>query len=88
MSRGFGSGAVSAHHGQEAALSTSVNQFAVGQSVDFLPGHSANPSSLGLYTVVRVMPWEQAGWHYHIQNSQDRHIRSAHEHQLKAAQRA
>jgi hypothetical protein len=64
-------------------MTTTINQFAVGQSVYFSPGYYANAASSGVFTVTRVMPRDEAGWHYHIQSSHDRHVRRAHEDQLK-----
>ena len=58
-------------------------QYLVGQSVQFTPDGYADVSTHGAYTVTRILPRDQQGWHYHVRNVGDGHTRHVHEMQLR-----
>ena len=57
--------------------------YAVGQSVQFMPDGYADISTRGNYTVTRILPRDQQGWHYHVRSAGDGHTRHVHENQLR-----
>ena len=62
-----------------------LHRFAVGQSVEFLPGWAEGNAPPGLYTVVRLLPGEPHDREYRVRSVRDGHERVARERQLRGA---
>jgi hypothetical protein len=60
------------------------HRYAVGQSVDFVPGPYDGNVPRGAYVIERQLPSETRDWQYRIRNSNDGHERVVLESQLRA----
>lgn len=61
-----------------------LHKFAVGQSVEFLPGKLDGNVPRGTYTIVRLLPGEPHDREYRVKNTRDGHERVVREAQLRA----
>ena len=60
------------------------HKFAIGQSVEFLPGRMDMHVPRGTYTIVRPLPVESNERQYRVKNTRDGHERIMRESQLEA----
>ncbi len=58
------------------------HKFAVGETVEFLPGRNDLHVPPGSYTVVRQLPVDGNDWQYRVKNARDGHERIMRESQL------
>lgn len=60
-----------------------LHSFAVGQSVEFLPGRFDGTAQRGTYTVLRLLPNDAADREYRVRNVRDGHERVVRESQIR-----
>ncbi len=60
------------------------HSFAVGQSVDLIPGRLEGNAPHGTYTVQRLLPNDGADREYRVRSAHDGHERVVRESQLRA----
>ncbi len=60
-----------------------LHKFAVGQSVEFVPGRFDGSAPSGTYTVVRLLPNDGSDREYRVKNVRDGHERVVRESQLR-----
>lgn len=60
-----------------------LHSFAVGQSVEFVPGKFDGSAPGGTYTVVRQLPNDSTDREYRVKNTRDGHERVVRESQIR-----
>ena len=60
-----------------------LHSFAVGQSIEFVPGRFEGSAPGGMYTVVRLLPNDSGDREYRIKNVRDGHERVVRESQIR-----
>ena len=60
-----------------------LHSFAVGQSVEYVPGRFDGTAPRGTYTVVRLLPNDQSDREYRVRNVRDGHERVVRESQIR-----
>ena len=60
-----------------------LHSFAVGQSVEFVPGRFDGSAPSGTYTVVRQLPNDSSDREYRVRNVRDGHERVVRESQIR-----
>jgi hypothetical protein len=61
----------------------SLHSFAVGQSIEFVPGKFDGAAQRGTYTVVRLLPNDGSDREYRVKNALDSHERVVRESQMR-----
>lgn len=65
-----------------------LHSFAVGQSVEFVPGRFDGSAPSGTYTVVRQLPNDSTDREYRVRNVRDGHERVVRESQIRGGRAA
>jgi len=60
-----------------------LHSFAVGQSIEFVPGKFDGSAPGGTYTVVRQLPNDSTDREYRVKNTRDGHERVVRESQIR-----
>lgn len=60
-----------------------LHSFAVGQSIEFVPGKFDGSAPGGMYTVLRLLPNDSTDREYRVRNVRDGHERVVRESQIR-----